>query len=120
MLHARTGAADRGVPPAPRRVDHPGAEGRRVHGHRRPDGDAGELLHLRFGGHALMNATQSNLPAYLPEGLPIPTPESDSLSAPYWNGLKESVLMVQRCRSEERRVGKECVSTCSSRWSPLQ
>src|SRR3546814_11327580 len=21
------------------------------------------------------------------------------------------------CRSEERRVGKECVSTCSSRWS---
>src|SRR3546814_9180156 len=25
--------------------------------------------------------------------------------------------MVQR-RSEERRVGKECVSTCRSRWSP--
>src|SRR3546814_14532541 len=23
-------------------------------------------------------------------------------------------------RSEERRVGKECVSTCSSRWSPSQ
>src|SRR3546814_15139101 len=23
-----------------------------------------------------------------------------------------------RFRSEERRVGKECVSTCSSRWSP--
>src|SRR3546814_17215160 len=23
-----------------------------------------------------------------------------------------------RARSEERRVGKECVSTCSSRWSP--
>src|SRR3546814_2456614 len=23
-------------------------------------------------------------------------------------------------RSEERRVGKECVSTCSSRWSPYQ
>src|SRR3546814_21157646 len=25
---------------------------------------------------------------------------------------------VQRNRSEERRVGKECVSTCRSRWSP--
>src|SRR3546814_18674870 len=26
---------------------------------------------------------------------------------------------VERCpRSEERRVGKECVSTCRSRWSP--
>src|SRR3546814_12876671 len=23
-------------------------------------------------------------------------------------------------RSEERRAGKECVSTCSSRWSPYQ
>src|SRR3546814_20571662 len=22
------------------------------------------------------------------------------------------------CRSDERRVGKECVSTCSSTWSP--
>src|SRR3546814_2922581 len=25
---------------------------------------------------------------------------------------------VPRMRSEERRVGKECVSTCRSRWSP--
>src|SRR3546814_17995266 len=24
----------------------------------------------------------------------------------------------QSCRSEERSVGKECVSTCRSRWSP--
>src|SRR3546814_15458391 len=24
---------------------------------------------------------------------------------------------VRPCRSEERRVGKECVSTCRSRWS---
>src|SRR3546814_8373062 len=25
---------------------------------------------------------------------------------------------LHRSRSEERRVGKECVSTCRSRWSP--
>src|SRR3546814_14428056 len=25
---------------------------------------------------------------------------------------------LRRTRSEERRVGKECVSTCRSRWSP--
>src|SRR3546814_11856213 len=25
---------------------------------------------------------------------------------------------LQQDRSEERRVGKECVSTCRSRWSP--
>src|SRR3546814_2347653 len=27
---------------------------------------------------------------------------------------------VRDRRSEERRVGKECVSTCRSRWSPYQ
>src|SRR3546814_12969915 len=26
--------------------------------------------------------------------------------------------LPQKSRSEERRVGKECVSTCRSRWSP--
>src|SRR3546814_9149077 len=31
----------------------------------------------------------------------------------------EGHLDFARCeRSEERRVGKECVSTCRSRWSP--
>src|SRR3546814_12028080 len=29
-----------------------------------------------------------------------------------------SGCFVNRARSEERRVGKECVSTCRSRWSP--
>src|SRR3546814_2122854 len=28
------------------------------------------------------------------------------------------VNLPERCRSEERRVGQECVSTCRSRWSP--
>src|SRR3546814_8608530 len=28
------------------------------------------------------------------------------------------VLTARAARSEERRVGKECVSTCRSRWSP--
>src|SRR3546814_13959324 len=27
-------------------------------------------------------------------------------------------MKLQVLRSEERRVGKECVSTCRSRWSP--
>src|SRR3546814_14301469 len=30
----------------------------------------------------------------------------------------EHVALPQTDRSEERRVGKECVSTCRSRWSP--
>src|SRR3546814_1676530 len=32
--------------------------------------------------------------------------------------LGAEVVKVERPRSEERRVGKECVSTCRSRWSP--
>ena len=34
---------------------------------------------------------------YLPEGLPIPVPEPDGLSAPFWDGLREGRLRVQRC-----------------------
>src|SRR3546814_15612247 len=33
-------------------------------------------------------------------------------------GTKELLVISQDTRSEERRVGKECVSTCRSRWSP--
>lgn len=35
--------------------------------------------------------------AYLPAGLPIPVAEADGLSAPYWAGLRQNRLMVQRC-----------------------
>src|SRR3546814_12051559 len=31
----------------------------------------------------------------------------------------EKWLPAELVRSEERRVGKECVRTCRSRWSPL-
>src|SRR3546814_6397114 len=33
-------------------------------------------------------------------------------------GFDQALLPLQRVRSEERRVGNECVSTCRSRWSP--
>src|SRR3546814_12282282 len=33
-------------------------------------------------------------------------------------GLLAEIAQAKGCRSEERRVGKECVSTCRSRWSP--
>src|SRR3546814_12537734 len=37
--------------------------------------------------------------------------------APEYPGRRNPVPPTQ-ARSEERRVGKECVSTCRSRWSP--
>src|SRR3546814_13258137 len=33
-------------------------------------------------------------------------------------GLLSDAILTMSSRSEERRVGKECVSTCRSRWSP--
>ncbi|MFN3735746.1 Zn-ribbon domain-containing OB-fold protein [Hydrogenophaga sp.] len=41
--------------------------------------------------------TTPSTTSYLPEGLPIPVPEPDGLSAPYWAGLREGKLLVQRC-----------------------
>src|SRR3546814_12975247 len=39
---------------------------------------------------------------------------------PYTEALLQAMPRADRdaARSEERRVGKECVSTCRSRWSP--
>src|SRR3546814_3855972 len=34
------------------------------------------------------------------------------------HAVTKSVTNLSPARSEERRVGKECVSTCRSRWSP--
>src|SRR3546814_18551099 len=38
-----------------------------------------------------------------------------------WTDLPPYVAVIERpcSRSEERRVGKECVSTCRSRWARL-
>src|SRR3546814_5051122 len=36
----------------------------------------------------------------------------------YFAGPTAGYLLGFVARSEERRVGKECVSTCRSRWSP--
>src|SRR3546814_6442057 len=50
------------------------------------------------------------------------TPRKVGYGGPHWD-VKPTpaclVCFVACChRSEERRVGKGCVSTCSSRWSP--
>src|SRR3546814_5767502 len=43
----------------------------------------------------------------------------DSLFRVLWvGGATVIALLLLGRRSEERRVGKECVSTCRSRWSP--
>ncbi len=36
---------------------------------------------------------------YLPTGLPIPTSDAQGLTAPFWQGLREEKLKIQRCAS---------------------
>src|SRR3546814_19372135 len=44
----------------------------------------------------------------------------DAQSLDTYVGLRyDTCCWAADVRSEERRVGKECVSTCRSRWSPL-
>src|SRR3546814_8323645 len=61
--------------------------------------------------------------------IPIPTPESKSIPRVHKSGVESASIRpdqdgltaevgFNRVRSEERRVGKECVSPCRSRWSP--
>src|SRR3546814_5710469 len=52
--------------------------------------------------------------------LPILTPSRQQITLGTVTSVKVSdgTPMLRSERSEERRVGKECVSTCRSRWSP--
>src|SRR3546814_14315193 len=70
-----------------------------------PDGQA---LAADYGRSRLAGMLRQLLDEARPQAL------AGTLAA---SALAHSVLLGQ-ARSEERRVGKECVSTCRSRWSP--
>src|SRR3546814_17183924 len=42
----------------------------------------------------------------------------DAIGSRFRQAVGSEIETLQGERSEERRVGKECVSTCRSRWSP--
>src|SRR3546814_13054648 len=64
-----------------------------------PSGTGGSPAHVSFSGGGLIAST-------------LLFPQALKHSAA--NGASRIITFR---RSEERRVGKECVSTCSSRWS---
>src|SRR3546814_5180115 len=72
-------------------------------------------LRIQFAG-----ARRPELAAYLASESADYLPVLDRLSA-IIDGFESPLgmeLLATVDRSEERRVGKECVSTCRSRWSP--
>src|SRR3546814_20167220 len=51
-------------------------------------------------------------------GIPSARERFDLYPHEFSGGMRQRVMIAMALRSEERRVGKECVSTCRSRWSP--
>src|SRR3546814_19308494 len=62
----------------------------------------GHIAHSAFGAIARAN-------------LPEPQRDHGMVADDFRSFLRQREIAY---RSEERRVGKECVSTCRSRWSP--
>src|SRR3546814_12580969 len=80
----------------------------------------GELLRVTLAGKdgcgfdARYEGDRIVLPGTLPKGCARYCTGRASLAGMEVDRLSDSAAE----RSEERRVGKECVSTCRSRWSP--
>src|SRR3546814_18682314 len=71
---------------------------------------------FRFATEEEIQDTFGCVPGYLgPVGLAQPVPViADTTVA----NMSDFICGANAERSEERRVGKECVSTCRSRWTP--
>src|SRR3546814_14310708 len=70
-------------------------------------------------GFELKNLLRDELKAQGYGVLDLGTNGPESVDYPdFGRALGEAVAAGKAGRSEERRVGKECVSTCRSRWSP--
>src|SRR3546814_17696088 len=90
-----------GMVPHPVRAGNPPAGGRRTG----PDRDDA-------AGHQLVRKIASTV---APPDTPAPRIAAGARLRP--NGRRFASAARKLARSEERRVGQECVSTCRSRWS---
>src|SRR3546814_14909849 len=89
-------------------------------------GDVAALLRTNAFAPSSEESLAFKLDSNLVPGLPAPLPWREIfVYSPRIEGIHLRAGPVARGglrwsdrRSEERRVGKECVSTCRSRWSP--
>src|SRR3546814_15339819 len=87
-----------------------------LHGRDRLNGQAGKDVREKLPLHLGLGIPRDNLAEADGAGRHIG--EYPCLAAKVGDGLPR-LHRLARERSGERRVGKECVSTCRSRWSPL-
>src|SRR3546814_12309994 len=77
-----------------------------------------------FRSPGLLSGLSRSSGATKPKRLPAPSPHTDIWLTTVCASTRASIsksataIWLRSSRSEERRVGKECVSTCRSRWSP--
>src|SRR3546814_14009409 len=88
-------------------------------GIRNRDADPRESWRLFAGNYHLFRGTPSRmwLDWVFAEAFGFDVHFSAETSDFYYDRITEA-MATDAFRSEERRVGKECVSTCRSRWSP--
>lgn len=56
---------------------------------------------------------------YLPAGLPAPAAEFDGVAAPFWSGLRQGRLLVQRCaHCGTWQFGPECLCHSCHAFDP--
>src|SRR3546814_19701366 len=67
--------------------------------------------------HSLVYASKSTLPSNEANAVHV-VQMCDAFASQLQTVVLRGKRGAAHCRSEERRVGKECVSTCRSRWSP--
>src|SRR3546814_20645338 len=77
--------------------------------------DLGTAFNVVRGAGRTAVAVSEGIVAYNPKGANIRMTAGQGLEAR--DGDREAPKVQAIDRSEERRVGKECVSTCRSRWA---
>src|SRR3546814_13071980 len=78
------------------------------------------LIHGADGAKLSKRHGALGVDAYRDDMVMLPEAVSNYLLRLGWGYGDEEIIYRNRAvelRSEERRVGKECVSTCSSRWA---
>src|SRR3546814_20585339 len=86
----------------------------RIHSFEAGDGAAGRTVHFP---RSCLHCAEPDCVTVCPTGASYKR-EEDGIVLVNEDICIGCKLCSWACRSEERRVGKECVSTCRSRWSP--